>query len=84
MITLVQLLNDFTMISPVRLSGRAVIPAKALFLNIYVNESAVAHTAATLAMACQGLSHVPGTFSGWDHGHLQAIKNTFFFLFFSF
>lgn len=63
------------MISPVRLSGSVVIPAKALFLNIYVNESAIANTAVTIAVACQGLSHVPGTFSGWDHSHLQAIKN---------
>lgn len=69
------------MISPVRLSGSAVIPGKALFLNIYVNESAVANTAVTIAMACQGLSHVPGTFSVWDPGHLQAIKNFFFFSF---
>jgi len=70
------------MISPIRLSGRAVIPAKALFLNIEVNESAAANTTVTVAMARRGLSRAPGTLSGWDHSHFQAIKNTFFFFLF--
>lgn len=78
---LVQLFNDFRTISTGRLSGRAVIPAKALFLDMYVNESVVANTAVTIAMVCQGLSHVPSTFSSWDRSHLQAI---FFFLLFLF
>lgn len=41
---------------------------------MYVNESAVANQAVTMAVAWQGLSHIPG----WDHGHLQT---TILFLF---
>lgn len=62
------------MIGSIRLSGSAVNPAKALFLKMYVNESAVANQAVTVAVAWQGLSHIPG----WDHGHLQTTKFIFF------
>lgn len=44
------------MIGSIRLSGSAVSPAKALFLKIYVNGSAVANQ----AVAWQRLSHIPG------------------------
>lgn len=51
---LVPLFTDFRTISPGRLSGSAVIPAEALFLNIHVNESVVENTV-TIVMVCQGL-----------------------------